>query len=93
MLDAVEIGECGIGAIRDRAATRDNESGERSMARTVRIFAAMTGLVLSETDGWKFMLAVKLGRASQGKHNADDYIDLVGYAALAGEAAERSAHA
>jgi hypothetical protein len=58
-------------ALKDRAATRDQE-GERSMA-------------LAEIDGWKFMIALKLARAARGQCHLDDWIDLAGYAALAGE--------
>lgn len=71
-------------ALKDRAATRDQDS-ERSMALTVGIFGAMTGKHLSELDGWRFMVALKLARAARGQCHVDDWIDLAGYAALAGE--------
>lgn len=71
-------------ALGDRAATRDQDS-ERSMALTVRIFAAMSGVSLSELDGWRFMLALKLARGARGQCHVDDWVDLAGYAALAGE--------
>ena len=92
MLCASEIAETAAMSIKDRAATRDTESGERSMARIVRVFNAATGHNLSEREGWIFQIATKLGRAAQGGHNVDDYIDLGGYAALAGESAEREEH-
>lgn len=38
-----------------------------------------------------FLIAVKLSRIVCGSYNADNYEDLVGYAAIAGEAAEREA--
>jgi hypothetical protein len=72
----------------DRAAARD-QGEERSMARTVRAFNAITGQNLSETNGWLFMLVLKLGRAHGGGFHADDWKDLPGYAALAGECAIR----
>jgi len=74
-------------ALRDRAVTRDAEDGERSMARTVAIFNAMTGQNLTELEGWRFMISLKLARGMQGQAHLDDYVDLAGYAALAGECA------
>ncbi len=69
----------------DRADKRDSGSGERSMARAVGIFQAWTGIELSEADGWRFMLALKMARERQGGYHADDYVDLCGYASLLGE--------
>ena len=71
--------------IGDRGKLRDNEQGERSMQTAVRLFEAMTGIALTELEGWRFMIAVKLARAANGQAHLDDYIDLAGYAALAGE--------
>ena len=78
-------------AIDDRAALRDCPAGERSMARCVAAFNALTGHTLSETDGWHFMSILKLARATAGGHHLDDHTDHAAYAALAGEAAEREA--
>lgn len=75
-------------ALQDRAAVRDQEQ-ERSMARAVSTFNALTGLGMSETDGWVFMCVLKLARARQGAFHADDWTDLAGYAGLAGESAAR----
>lgn len=61
--------------------------GERSMAQTVKIFEAITGIKLSELDGWRFMIALKLARSTTGKPKLDTYIDLSAYSALAGESA------
>ncbi|MDT0496502.1 DUF6378 domain-containing protein [Algiphilus sp. W345] len=72
-----------------RAATRDTPGGERSMARTVAIFAAMTDIHLSEEEGWMFMVALKAARAAQGAYNRDDYVDGASYLSLAGESAGR----
>jgi len=71
-------------ALKDRAALRDQDR-ERSMKRTVEIFNAISHLRLTELDGWMFMVALKIGRSCQGVHHPDDFIDLAGYAALAGE--------
>ena len=70
----------------DRAAARDKPEGERSMARTVTAFNALTGHSLSERDGWLFMAVLKAARAcSTASGVADDYEDGAAYFALAGE--------
>lgn len=72
--------------IEDRAAARDQAEGERSMARTVAAFNALTGHKLSERDGWLFMVQLKAARATNTPTGiADDYEDMAAYAALAGE--------
>lgn len=63
------------------------QGGERSMAKTVEIFKAMTGIELSELDGWRFLMCLKLARSTTGKPKLDTYVDLAGYAGLAGECA------
>lgn len=78
----------------DRAAARDQAEGERSMARTVAAFNALTGHTLSERDGWVFMAVLKAARACTTPTGVpDDYEDGAAYFALAGEAADRSAGA
>jgi hypothetical protein len=72
----------------DRAASRDKPGGERSMARCVETFNAMTGHVLSEEDGWMFMQYLKHSRMQGGAYTKDDYVDSVAYSALMAEAAE-----
>lgn len=78
--------------LRQRAATRDQPSGERSMARAVAAFNAVTGHKLTTREGWLFMAVLKLARATTagGRHNGDDYVDGAAYFALAGEEAERT---
>jgi hypothetical protein len=63
------------------------EGGERSMGKTVEIFRAITGIELSELDGWRFLISLKLARSTSGKPKRDNYVDLAGYTALAGETA------
>ena len=84
---APEILAAAAQCISDRAATRDLPA-ERSMARTVAAFNALTGHALTERDGWLFMVALKAARATAGSHNADDYTDGAAYFALAGESAQ-----
>ncbi len=72
--------------IEDRAAARDQAQGERSMARTVAAFNALTGHQLSERDGWLFMVQLKMARACTTPTGIpDDYEDGASYVALAGE--------
>ena len=88
---AVSILRSAGDAIADRAAARDCPNGERSMARCVRAFNAITGHALTEVEGWHFMELLKLARATAGAHHIDDHVDRAAYAGLAGEAAAREA--
>lgn len=93
MMQAQEIIHAAEECIGDRAASRDQANGERSMARCVRAFNGITGHNLTTREGWKFMVLLKLARACTpgGRHNPDDYIDGCAYFGLAGEEAEREA--
>ena len=73
----------------DRAATYDKPEGERSMGSTVLAFAAITGVLMTEEQGWLFMALLKAVRSQQGAYRADSYEDGAAYFALAGEAAVR----
>lgn len=78
--------EAGL-TLAQRGIERDMPQGERSMAQAVEIFKAITGVELTERQGWTFMVALKLARSTRGKPNPDHFIDLAGYAALLGESA------
>lgn len=67
-----------------RAVERDKEQ-ERSMKSCVEAFNALTGKSLTETEGWIFMVVLKLARSQGGSFKTDDYVDMAAYAALAGE--------
>ena len=82
--------EAAKGHLGARATTYDRPTGERSMERTVKVFAALTDIQLTEEHGWLFMEVLKQVRSLQGKFKADNYEDLAGYAALRGEAAARN---
>ena len=82
---ADDIMEEGREAITDRAKTRDQPTGERSMARCVAIFNAWTNHKLSEADGWRLMISLKQAREIQGEPHRDDYVDMSSYPALLGE--------
>lgn len=81
---ADEILQAAQDALKQRAAIRDQDS-ERSMDLAVRIYNTTTRKQLTEADGWRFMVCLKIARSLQGGYSADDYIDLAGYAALLGE--------
>jgi len=71
----------------DRAASRDTQDGERSMARAVSAFNALYDQALTVTEGWQFMSLLKKARGAQGAYREDDYVDDIAYAALAAEEA------
>ena len=71
----------------DRAQTYDKPEGERSMEKTVEAFKAITGIEMTEEQGWLFMTTLKAVRAQQGMFKADNYEDGAAYFALACEAA------
>ncbi len=77
--------EEGTAALAQRAEQRDSEKGERSMKATVKAFNKVTGHKLSESDGWTFMILLKIVRGRKGKFHKDDYIDMASYAGLLGE--------
>lgn len=86
--------------VEQRGIERDTGGGEqpqeRSMARTVAAFNALTGRDLSEREGWLFMQILKASRAiasaANCRYNEDDYLDGAAYVALASEAAAAEAH-
>ena len=86
-MKADQILRAGLDTLVQRGVKRDQPDGERSMPRIVRVFEAITGIRLTEREGLLFMVSMKLVREGRGAPDADDYIDLVNYVALAGEAA------
>lgn len=86
---AVSMLQSALGHMEDRAKTYDAPGGERSMGKTVSAFNTITGLQLSEEQGWLFMEILKQVRSQQGKYRSDSYEDSVAYAALRGECAAR----
>ncbi len=88
-MSALDILEAAAGHMKDRAATYDKPAGERSMGATVAAFKAITGISMTEEQGWLFMGVLKQVRTQQGGWRADNYEDGAAYFALQGEAAER----
>ena len=86
---AASILTAALGHMEDRAKTYDAPGGERSMGKTVAAFNVITGHTLTEEAGWLFMEILKQVRSQQGDYRADNYEDMVAYAALRGECAAR----
>lgn len=89
MIEANGFLHSALKALEDRAAVRDKDE-ERSMERTVDAFNALHKTNLTEEQGWQFMILLKLARASAGNYHADDYTDICGYGALAGECGSKN---
>ncbi len=87
---AVDILISAADEIAARADQLDRENGERSMARAVTTFNALTGHSLSQRDGWVFMVVLKLSRSQNGRPIIDDYLNGAAYMALAGESIDDS---
>lgn len=88
VLKADEYLSHGAEVLRERGKTYDKSGNEeeRSMAKIVDAFNTLTGQKLTETDGWMFMVLLKMARIYQsgGKHE-DSGVDMINYAALATE--------
>ena len=71
----------------DRAATYDKPEGERSMAKTVQAFNAITGRDITTAEGWLMLAVLKQVRAFQnpGKPHVDSLEDGPAYLALMAE--------
>lgn len=81
--------QAGIKHMQQRAIAYDKPEGERSMGKTVAAFNAITGLSLTEEQGWLLQGILKMVRSQQGCFKADNYEDEASYAALRGECAAR----
>lgn len=81
--------KAGLKHMDDRASTYDKPTGERSMGKCVQAFNAITGLSLTEEQGWLLLGILKMTRSQQGNFKADNYEDEAAYAALRGECAAR----
>lgn len=86
-ISAIEFLERAADLMLERGREYDSEDGERSMRSTVAAFNVLTGNILSEQEGWLFMLLLKLARQHQteGWHQ-DSSEDAIAYAALMAEA-------
>lgn len=86
-MTAVDFLDMGVATLSDRGKDYDKPEGERSMGKTVQIFALYTGQRLTEAEGWLFMQILKDVRQWQrpGFHQ-DSAVDCINYAALKAEA-------
>ena len=74
-----------------RGRDYDAPTGERSMGAIVEAFNAIYGTNLTETQGWQFLVLLKMRRLHTAKgHHEDSAADEVSYAALAAESSERN---
>lgn len=87
---AADFLRAGLKHKEDRAKTYDKPEGERSMRATVHAFQQITGIHISEEQGWLLMAILKAVRSQQGGYRADSYEDGAAYFALAGEAASNA---
>ena len=66
-----------------RADDYDSSKGENSMLKIVPLFNELTGHKLTVSEGWKFMILLKLVRSMQSENKLDNYVDGAAYFALA----------
>ena len=88
-ITAPYILQSALDALSQRAAIRDQPSGERSAGKAADILTAWTGVKWVESDVWRCLLAMKLARESQGAFHLDDLLDGSAYMALLAECRAR----
>jgi 2-keto-3-deoxy-L-rhamnonate aldolase RhmA len=81
-ITAPYILQTALDALSQRAAIRDQPTGERSAGRAAAILEAWTGRQWVEEDVWRCLMAVKMAREQQGAFHVDDLLDLSAYCAL-----------
>jgi Domain of unknown function (DUF6378) len=79
--------QCATHTIGERGKQYDpSQTQERSMSKIVVAFNVITGLSLTEQQGWLFMQLLKIVRLNNSpKFHEDSAIDSIAYAALAAE--------
>lgn len=86
MRNSIQLLEAAAQHQRDRAATYDSPTGERSMGKTVQAFNIITGKSLSEADGWLLVQILKDVRDQANGPHVDSLEDCIAYASLKAEA-------
>ena len=73
--------------IAQRGQQYDHLEGERSMGKTVTAFNAITGMSLTESEGWLLVqLLMDVRQWSTPNYHQDSAEDCIAYAALKAEA-------
>ena len=70
-----------------REATYGNKKANHK--NIAKLWSAYLDKTISTKDVALMMALLKIARTKLGKHNEDDYVDLVGYGAIAGELADK----
>jgi len=71
----------------DRGKEYDSKSGERSMGKAIEAFNAITGIGLTEAEGWLLLQVLKDVRQWQcPTYHQDSAEDCIAYSALKAEA-------
>lgn len=84
-MDAQDFLRTASDTMDQRAKDRDQDR-ERSMEKIVDMFNVLHGTNLTESQGWSFMVLLKMVRANVGGNfRADDYIDQIAYTGLEAE--------
>lgn len=84
-LSSIEIADLVKSIQEERAKEYGQAGGERSMPAMVAAFNAITGKDISESEGWMFMVLLKMVRDRAGKPHKDSCVDMASYATLYGE--------
>lgn len=70
---------------------QDYGEAEDNFGIIAKLWSAYTGREYTALDVAMMLGLVKVGRAASGNYHPDNYVDLAGYAACAGEIAGRKA--
>lgn len=85
-LDAAQLLQLSADTLTERGKQYDSSGAnkERSMGAVVKSFNTIYGTNLTEQQGWNFMVLLKMKRGADKPHQ-DSALDMIAYAALAGE--------
>lgn len=85
-LNAAQLLQLSADTLTERGKQYDSSGAnkERSMGAVVKSFNTIYGTNLTEQQGWNFMVLLKMKRGADKPHK-DSALDMIAYAALAGE--------
>lgn len=78
--------ETALSVIREREQTHGSK--REVLNQIARLWRAYLGVPVDAHQVATMMVLLKIARSQNGEHNPDDFVDAVGYAALAAEAKE-----